>query len=98
LVARAVQLTGFSDPVYAEAYVHVQGFDILLDVLIVNQTKSKTRLDSSLDALEALRTEGIRDWSLEQPEVTEGGSRASPIPSTPKPMCTCKASTSSSTC
>lgn len=35
---RVVQLTGFSDPVYAEAYVHVQGFDILLDVLIVNQT------------------------------------------------------------
>ncbi|GAA6024590.1 hypothetical protein JCM8202_005067 [Rhodotorula sphaerocarpa] len=35
---RVVQLTGFSDPVYAEAYVHVQGFDILLDVLVVNQT------------------------------------------------------------
>jgi coatomer subunit beta len=35
---RVVQLTGFSDPVYAEAYVHVQGFDILLDVLLVNQT------------------------------------------------------------
>ncbi|BGP38302.1 coatomer subunit beta [Rhodotorula kratochvilovae] len=35
---RVVQLTGFSDPVYAEAYVLVQGFDILLDVLIVNQT------------------------------------------------------------
>ncbi|KIM19845.1 hypothetical protein M408DRAFT_334243 [Serendipita vermifera MAFF 305830] len=33
-----VQLTGFSDPVYAEAYVKVHGFDILLDVLIVNQT------------------------------------------------------------
>lgn len=35
---RVVQLTGFSDPVYAEAYVNVQGFDIFLDVLIVNQT------------------------------------------------------------
>lgn len=33
-----VQLTGFSDPVYAEAYVKIHGFDILLDVLIVNQT------------------------------------------------------------
>ncbi|CAH8518867.1 unnamed protein product [Heterobilharzia americana] len=33
------QLTGFSDPVYAEAYVHVNQFDILLDVLVVNQTR-----------------------------------------------------------
>jgi coatomer subunit beta len=33
------QLTGFSDPVYAEAYVHVNQYDIVLDVLIVNQTK-----------------------------------------------------------
>ncbi|XP_065827598.1 coatomer subunit beta-like [Oscarella lobularis] len=32
------QLTGFSDPVYAEAYVHVNQFDIILDVLVVNQT------------------------------------------------------------
>ncbi|PVG02481.1 putative coatomer complex beta chain [Serendipita vermifera] len=37
-LASVVQLTGFSDPVYAEAYVKVLGFDILLDVLIVNQT------------------------------------------------------------
>jgi coatomer subunit beta len=35
---RVVQLTGFSDPVYAEAYVNVHQYDILLDVLIVNQT------------------------------------------------------------
>lgn len=32
------QLTGFSDPVYAEAFVSVNQFDIALDVLIVNQT------------------------------------------------------------
>ncbi|CAG8618449.1 4289_t:CDS:10, partial [Paraglomus occultum] len=37
-LSRVVQLTGFSDPVYAEAYVNVHQFDILLDVLIVNQT------------------------------------------------------------
>ncbi|KAF8323804.1 Coatomer, beta subunit [Clavulina sp. PMI_390] len=37
-LSRVVQLTGFSDPVYAEAYVVVHQFDILLDVLIVNQT------------------------------------------------------------
>ncbi|ROT36733.1 Coatomer, beta subunit [Sodiomyces alkalinus F11] len=35
---RVVQLTGFSDPVYAEAYVTVHQFDIVLDVLLVNQT------------------------------------------------------------
>lgn len=36
---KIVQLTGFSDPVYAEAYVKVQQFDVVLDVLLVNQTK-----------------------------------------------------------
>ena len=35
---RVFQLSGFSDPVYAEAYVHVHQYDILLDVIIVNQT------------------------------------------------------------
>lgn len=38
MTIQVVQLTGFSDPVYAEAYVNVNQFDILLDVLIVNQT------------------------------------------------------------
>ena len=37
-LSRVVQLTGFSDPVYAEAYVQVHQFDIILDVLLVNQT------------------------------------------------------------
>ena len=32
------QLTGFSDPVYAEAYVNVNQYDIVLDLLVVNQT------------------------------------------------------------
>lgn len=35
---KITQLTGFSDPVYSEAYVHVNQYDIVLDVLIVNQT------------------------------------------------------------
>lgn len=39
-LSRVVQLTGFSDPVYAEAYVKVHQFDIVLDVLLVNQTTS----------------------------------------------------------
>eukprot|EP00906_Rhabdomonas_costata_P026571 RCo037862 len=38
-LSRVLQLTGFSDPVYAEATVTVHQFDILLDLLIVNQTK-----------------------------------------------------------
>lgn len=38
---KVTQLTGFSDPVYAEAYVHVNQYDIVLDVLIVNQTGVK---------------------------------------------------------
>ncbi|KAJ1970763.1 coatomer subunit beta, partial [Dimargaris xerosporica] len=38
-----VQLTGFSDPVYAEAYVTVNQYDIMLDVLIVNQTADTLR-------------------------------------------------------
>lgn len=43
---KVTQLTGFSDPVYAEAYVHVNQYDIVLDVLIVNQTgeTNKTKL------------------------------------------------------
>lgn len=37
-LSRIVQLTGHSDAVYAEAYVHVHQYDIMLDVLVVNQT------------------------------------------------------------
>ncbi|KAG9220316.1 hypothetical protein CCMSSC00406_0006381 [Pleurotus cornucopiae] len=37
-LSKIAQLTGFSDPIYAEAYVKMHGFDILLDVLLVNQT------------------------------------------------------------
>ncbi|KAG0695805.1 coatomer beta C-terminal region-domain-containing protein [Suillus ampliporus] len=32
------QLTGFLDPIYAEAYIKMHRFDIFLDVLLVNQT------------------------------------------------------------
>lgn len=37
-VSKVTQLTGFSDPVYSEAYVNVNQFDIVLDILVVNQT------------------------------------------------------------
>ncbi|KAH9297610.1 hypothetical protein KI387_029292, partial [Taxus chinensis] len=36
---RVLQLTGFSDPVYAEAYVTVHQYDIVLDVTVINRTK-----------------------------------------------------------
>ncbi|KAI9084467.1 hypothetical protein K1719_033455 [Acacia pycnantha] len=36
---RILQLTGFSDPVYAEAYVTVNRCDIVLDVTVINRTK-----------------------------------------------------------
>jgi len=34
---RILQLTGFSDPVYAEAYVTVHHYDIVLDVTVINR-------------------------------------------------------------
>jgi coatomer subunit beta len=37
-LSQIVQLTGFSDPVYAEAYVTVNQFDIFMDIVVVNQT------------------------------------------------------------
>ncbi|CDK25632.1 unnamed protein product [Kuraishia capsulata CBS 1993] len=37
-LTKITQLTGFSDPVYAEAFVQVHQFDVVLDVLLVNQT------------------------------------------------------------
>ena len=45
---KVTQLTGFSDPVYAEAYVNVNQYDIVLDVLIVNQTSEYEFLISIL--------------------------------------------------
>jgi len=36
---RVYQLTGFSDPLYAECYINVHRYDIVLDVLIINRTK-----------------------------------------------------------
>ena len=40
---RVTQLTGLSDPVYAEAYVTVHAYDILLEVLLINQTDEVRR-------------------------------------------------------
>ncbi len=40
---KIIPLTGFSDPVYAEGYIKVHQFDVVLDVLIVNQTSATLR-------------------------------------------------------
>lgn len=40
---RIIQLTGFSDPIYAEAFVKVHQYDVVLDVLLVNQTTRTLR-------------------------------------------------------
>jgi len=37
-LSRVTQLTGMSDPVYAEAHVAVHQYDIILDVLVLNTT------------------------------------------------------------
>lgn len=38
-LSKIIQLTGFSDCLYAEAYVTVHQYDIVLDVLVLNQTE-----------------------------------------------------------
>ena len=57
---QVVQLTGFSDPVYAEAYVNVNQYDIVLDVLVVNQTGDTLQ---GLQLELATLGEGVRVWS-----------------------------------
>eukprot|EP01098_Paradermamoeba_levis_P006129 TRINITY_DN2544_c0_g1_i1.p1 TRINITY_DN2544_c0_g1~~TRINITY_DN2544_c0_g1_i1.p1 ORF type:complete len:934 (-),score=297.14 TRINITY_DN2544_c0_g1_i1:23-2824(-) len=37
-LSRIIQLTGYSDPIYAEAFVNVHQYDIVLDVTVINQT------------------------------------------------------------
>ena len=37
-LSRIVQLSGFSDPVYVEAYINVHQYDIVIEVLAFNQT------------------------------------------------------------
>ena len=70
------QLTGFSDPVYAEAYVHVNQYDIVLDVLVVNQTS---------DTLQSCTLELATLGDLKLVE------RPQPIVLAPNDFCTIKA-------
>lgn len=47
-LAKVVQLTGFSDPIYAEAYVTSHQYDIVLDVSVTNRT-SETMQNVTLE-------------------------------------------------
>ena len=47
-LSKVVQLTGFSDPIYAEAYVTAHRYDIVLDVVVINRT-SETMQNVSLE-------------------------------------------------
>jgi hypothetical protein len=48
---RVLQLTGFSDPVYAEAYVTVHQYDIVLDVTVINRTSETLQVSAHWPAL-----------------------------------------------
>lgn len=48
--AKIYQLTGYSDPVYAEAFVEVHHYDILLKILLVNRT-NKTLPNVNIELL-----------------------------------------------
>jgi coatomer subunit beta len=62
---RITQLTGFSDPVYAEAYVSIHQYDIIVDVTIVNQT------NDTLDNV-VLELQTMGDLRLcEKPQVVQ---------------------------
>lgn len=47
-LSKVVQLTGFSDSIYAEAYVTAHRYDIVLDVVVINRT-SETMQNVSLE-------------------------------------------------
>jgi len=38
LEEKIYQLTGYSDPIYAEAFVTVHHYDILLKIVLINRT------------------------------------------------------------
>ncbi|GAB0492308.1 hypothetical protein MMPV_003570 [Pyropia vietnamensis] len=55
-LGRVVQLTGMSDPVYAEAHVAVHEYDIMLDILVVNvSNETLTNLTVELATMGDLR-------------------------------------------
>jgi len=75
---RVLQLTGFSDPVYAEAYVTVHQYDIVMDVTVVNRSKE---IQQNL----CLELATMGDLKLvERPQVRVGAYTKSRLPVLPK--------------
>jgi coatomer subunit beta len=73
-----LQLTGFSDPVYAEAYVTVHQYDIVMDVTVVNRSKE---IQQNL----CLELATMGDLKLvERPQVRVGAYTKSCLPVLPK--------------
>lgn len=68
-ILQVAQLTGFSDPVYAEAYVNVNQYDIVLDLLIVNQT-SDTLQNVTLELATLGKTADLLSISLKEGQVS----------------------------
>lgn len=68
-ILQVAQLTGFSDPVYAEAYVNVNQYDIVLDLLIVNQT-SDTLQNVTLELATLGKTADLLTVSLKEGQVS----------------------------
>jgi len=68
-ILQVAQLTGFSDPVYAEAYVNVNQYDIVLDLLIVNQT-SDTLQNVTLELATLGKTADLLTISLKEGQVS----------------------------
>lgn len=55
-LSHVYQLSGFADPVYAEAYVTVHDYDILLEILLVNRTPATlTNLTVELNTMGDLK-------------------------------------------
>jgi len=55
-LAHVYQLTGFSDPVYAETQITVHDYDIVLDILVINRTnQTMTNLTVELSTVGDLR-------------------------------------------
>ncbi|XP_022668005.1 coatomer subunit beta-like isoform X2 [Varroa destructor] len=63
LLAKVTQLTGRSDPLYAECYVHVTAHAIDLDVFVFNQTDD-TLQNCTLELTTLGRLTGKRDMKL----------------------------------
>uniref|UniRef100_A0ACD5X630 Uncharacterized protein n=1 Tax=Avena sativa TaxID=4498 RepID=A0ACD5X630_AVESA len=65
---RLVQLTGFSDPVYAEAYVTVnQYYDAVVDVTVINRTKKALQnlcLEFDTEGNDGMVTDRSGDYTL----------------------------------